>query len=58
MSAVHTQACCAVMLVLVVAWLAGADLLNRTPHGWWQVPVRFADELKDLPGPARLRLGV
>jgi hypothetical protein len=40
----------AAALVLLVVLLAGADLLNRTPHVWRQVPVRFAHELRDLPG--------
>src|SRR5688572_28347562 len=43
----------AVLLVLV-ALLAVADLLNRTPHVWRQVPQRFARDLDHQPG----RLGL
>lgn len=39
----------AILVVLVVA-LAIADLLNRTPHVWRQVPQRLARELNDQPG--------
>src|SRR5690606_15173572 len=39
-----------VLLVAVVALLAAADLLNRTPHVWRQVPQRFARDLSHLPG--------
>ncbi|HEX6681434.1 MAG TPA: hypothetical protein VF062_01470 [Candidatus Limnocylindrales bacterium] len=38
------------VLVALVALLAVADLLNRTPHVWRQVPQRFARELNDQPG--------
>jgi hypothetical protein len=40
----------AAVLVVLVFLLAGADLLNRTPHVWRQVPVRLAHELRNLPG--------
>jgi hypothetical protein len=35
------------MLVVLVLMLGVADLLNRTPHVWRQVPQRFARELND-----------
>src|SRR5690349_781565 len=38
------------VLAALVAGLALADLLNRTPHVWRQVPQRFARELNDQPG--------
>jgi hypothetical protein len=38
------------MLVVLVLMLGVADLLNRTPHVWRQVPQRFARELNDYPG--------
>lgn len=40
----------AVLLVVLVVLLGVADLLNRTPHVWRQVPQRFARELSHLPG--------
>lgn len=43
-----------VLLVALVVGLAAADLLNRTPHVWRQVPQRFARELHTQPG----RLGL
>jgi hypothetical protein len=42
------------LLVALVAALAVADVRNRTPHVWRQVPQRFAHELGHLPG----RLGL
>src|SRR5688572_4570703 len=41
-------------LLVLVALLAVADLLNRTPHVWRQVPQRFARDLDHQPG----RLGL
>jgi hypothetical protein len=38
------------VLVALVVGLAVADLANRTPHVWRQVPQRFARELNDQPG--------
>ncbi len=38
------------VLMVFVVLLASADLLNRTPHVWRQVPQRFARELNDQPG--------
>jgi hypothetical protein len=37
-------------LVALVLLLGVADLLDRTPHVWRQVPQRFARELNHLPG--------
>jgi hypothetical protein len=44
----------AVVLLVLVALLAIADLLNRTPHVWRQVPQRLARDLDHQPG----RLGL
>ena len=41
-------------LLILVTLLAVADLLNRTPHVWRQVPQRFARDLDHQPG----RLGL
>lgn len=38
------------VLAGLVLLLGGADLLDRTPHAWRQVPQRFARELNHLPG--------
>ncbi|SRR5690554_3990460 len=38
------------LLVALVLVLAAADLTNRTPHVWRQVPQRFARDLHDRPG--------
>jgi len=42
------------VLVVLVVFLGLADLFNRTPHVWRQVPQRLARELNDQPG----RLGL
>lgn len=44
----------AAVLAALVLGLATADLLNRTPHVWRQVPQRFARDLNAQPG----RLGL
>lgn len=43
-----------VLLLVVVLGFAVADLTNRTPHVWRQVPQRFARDLHHQPG----RLGL
>jgi hypothetical protein len=40
----------AAALVVLVVGFGLADLLNRTPHVWRQVPQRFARELNQQPG--------